>query len=101
MKGSNKSKRYFVPMDVWFYPEQGGLGCHRCFHILPDDSYAVQSTDYFSLPFDPKELHEFTDQYLELLESTPPDIRSGTSPTLQEAIAKHEALFEDDATDPW
>ena len=76
-------------IDVWQRRPDGQLVRYRCFQLLPDGGYCVQSAD-----FPDAEQNAFLDkQFLELLAESAPEERSKVHPSLEEAIAAHQAEF--------
>lgn len=80
-------------VDVWKRLEESRLVRYRCFELIPGGGYCVQSADFYDLPIDPKQCALHDDQFLELLSEESPEVRSAPSPTLEEAIERHEAEF--------
>lgn len=87
-------KDFFVAINVWRRLDDGRLVHYRCFQLVPRGGYCVQSADFYSLPIDQDRRKDLENQFLELLVEQPPNLRSGVFPTLEEAIARHDADFE-------
>jgi len=64
---------------------------YRCFRVLPDDGYCVQSADYY--PEAKASAEGFERQFIELFTEQEPDDRSGIFPTLEEAILDFDKGF--------
>jgi len=65
----------------------------RCFELLPEGGFCVQSSDTFH-KMEYKERSDFFDrQFIELLVDEAPEKRSGLFSTLAEAILDHEHCF--------
>ena len=89
----------FKAIDVWRRLNNGGLARFRCFEVLPNQGYCVQSVDFYNEPLDVKRMQEFDRQFIELLLEAAPNRENETYRTLEEAIANHELdfrQFEDD-----
>lgn len=87
-------ERYFVAIDVW-KRRKGRLCRYRCFQILPESKFCVQSRDFYSLPVDPSECRRHDENFLELLSEEDPSSRGGLFDSLEEAIRQHEEDFAD------
>ena len=85
----------FRAIDVWKRLDDGGLARFRCFEILPDRRYCVQSVDFYYDPSDAKRIQESEQQFLELLLEAAPNQENETYATLEEAIANHELDFQE------
>ena len=85
---------FFVAINVWKRLHDGRLVHYRCFQLVPQGGYCVQSADFYGLPIDQGRRKALEDQFLELLGEESPDLRSGVFPTLEEAITRHDADFE-------
>ena len=64
-----------------------------CLHDLQTDQYAVQSADYFRLPFDEKQFSYFEKQFVELFVEVPARERCDWFDSLREAIHAHDQEF--------
>jgi hypothetical protein len=80
--------------DVWKRKDERTLARYRCFEVLPDKGFCVQSLDLYSLPVDEKQLRQLDEQFLTLLTEVAPEDRSQLHPTIAEAIAAHDREFE-------
>ena len=63
---------------------------YRCFQVISSGRYCVQSADFYRPKVD---LAYLDAQYIHLLIEQAPDERSPTFPTIEEAIAHHDADF--------
>jgi hypothetical protein len=82
----------FRAIDVWQRRPSGQLVRYRCFQVLPDGGYCVQSADFH--PQDARQTQFLETQYLELLSELDPDERSKVHPSLEEAIEAHQTQFD-------
>ena len=69
----------------------GQLARYRCFEILSQGRYCVQSCDFVS----PDQRAFLDRQFVELLSEAAPDERAASYATLEEAIAAHDREFDD------
>lgn len=53
-------------IDIWKNIDNTCAIRFRCFENLENKTYCVQSADYFYLPIDEKQLHNFDKQFVEL-----------------------------------
>jgi hypothetical protein len=83
----------YVQMDVWRRLEGSSVRRYRCFRVLPEESFCVQSADTFSLPIDASQLSYLDRQYYELLIEASPTERGGRHPTIEQAIQAHDLEF--------
>lgn len=84
-------EKLFRSIDVW-KTEGESLVRFRCFEVLGESRYYVQSKDFIHFPLIKQHLQTHERNFLELLIEDPPDERA-TFSTLEEAIADHEAAF--------
>ncbi|MCI0538650.1 MAG: hypothetical protein L0Z50_25870 [Verrucomicrobiales bacterium] len=82
-----------IAIDVWKRLDNNGVIRYRCFRVLPDDKYCVQSADFYRLPLEPNTIQNMERQFLELLLQQAPDERAKTFASLEEAIANHDKQF--------
>jgi hypothetical protein len=68
---------------------------YRCFEVLPDKGFVVQSADRIWLPFETGYTHQHERQLWELFCETAPEERSQVYPSLEEAIAAFDKEFEE------
>ncbi len=92
-----KDKCYRL-IDVWRKKNDDCAVRYRCFEILGENIFFVQSTDYFFHPINDRHIKNLDKQLIELFLETPPDSRTEGYSTLQEAIDMHEREFEDFST---
>jgi hypothetical protein len=86
---------YFKTIDVWQCVDQRSVERYRCFEVLPNNGYCVQSADFYRLPVDAKQVEQLDRQFLELLTEQPPNERTSTYSTLEEAILQHQKDFDE------
>lgn len=84
--------KLFEQINVWHRLDDFESVCYRCFRLLPDGGYCVQSADFFRL--NERKMKNFNQQQTELFLEQSPDERSGLWPTLDEAIKKFQEEFE-------
>jgi hypothetical protein len=89
---NHTSKRY-RQINIWSRLGDGRIAVYRCFEVLPEGKYCVQSKDFFSDPIDVEALRRSELQILELLTEEVPEIRTEAYDSLEEAIQKHEEEF--------
>ena len=85
--------KLYRQIEVWRRISDDTLVCYRCFELIPDARYCVQSADFVRVPPDHKLMEALKRNWLELLAETAPDERGKTFGTLEEAIANHDAEF--------
>jgi hypothetical protein len=83
--------RYFRSVDVW-EREDSRIICYRCFELIPDGGFCVQSADFYSNGSEERG-QSFNRQFLELLSGQDPADRSHVFGTLEEAISAHKQYF--------
>lgn len=71
---------------------------YRCFQILPDNRYCVQSADFYHPPFPSIDREPLDKQFLELFFEEAPEVRTTTYATLEEAIRAHNSVFGTDSS---
>lgn len=86
-------RKTYRQIDVWVRLEDQRVAVYRCFEVLPDHTYCVQSKDFFSVPVDLEAVRESEKRFFELLAEEAPEVRAGASNTLEEAIVKHDQEF--------
>lgn len=84
--------KLFEQINIWHRVDDSESVCYRCFRLIPDGGYCVQSADFFTLNQVGKQ--DFNRQQIELFLEQSPDVRSGLWPTLDEAIKKFHEEFE-------
>jgi hypothetical protein len=90
---------YYKAIDVWSRKDEGTIVRYRCFQLLPDGGFSVQSADYYNAPFRDAQPEQHEKQFLELFLEEAPELRSPMLPTIIEAIRPFDRDFEDDRTD--
>jgi hypothetical protein len=90
---------YYKAIDVWSRKDDGRIVRYRCFQLLPDGGYCVQSADYYHAPFGDARPAQHEKQFLELLLEEAPKVRSPLLPTLIEAIRAFDRDFREPGTD--
>jgi hypothetical protein len=90
------SGRLYKSIDIW-RRKGGAVVRYRCFHILPDNLYCVQSADSYRPPFGDVSIMQHDKQFLELLVEEAPELRSAGFPSLTEAIAAFDREFDNPA----
>lgn len=83
----------YIPIDVWQHHSDGVLVCYRCFRVIPDDRFCIQSADIFHAPVSRNALDDSKGQFFELLGEEKPDERSPTFDTIEQAIENHLLEF--------
>lgn len=96
MDSTRINKKFFRVVDVWKIHDQNSAKRYRCFELLDDKKYCVQSCDYFSHPIDDDQIRVSERQFIELFIETPPDTRNVMYSSLEEAIEVHEREFGED-----
>jgi hypothetical protein len=85
----------YEAFDIWKRVSDKQLIRYRCFRNLETNRYAVQSSDWYSLPIDSKRVTFLERQFLEVLAESSPDERAATFESLNDAIVAHERKFDD------
>jgi hypothetical protein len=83
----------YKSIDVWKRLGESRVVRYRCFEVLPNCGYCVQSADFYEIPIDTKQCSDHDKQFLELLTEEAPEVRSGLFASLEEAIRHHDSLF--------
>lgn len=89
------SHRLYKPIDVWRRVGSTRLVRYRCFEVLPDGGFCVQSADFFDVPLNEKAAAQLERQWLELFGEEAPESRSGVHSSLQAAVEAHDRSFDD------
>ncbi|WPB77143.1 hypothetical protein KYC5002_50215 [Archangium violaceum] len=66
---------------------------YRCFELIPERGFVVQSADRIHLPVNMEEMRCHERQFWELFCEEAPDQRSVPYPSIEEAIAAFDAEF--------
>ena len=90
----DEQMEYYKAIDVWSKKDQVTVVRYRCFQLLPDGGYTVQSADYYKAPFRGTQSAQHEKQFLELLSEESPKVRSPLFPTLIEAISAFDHDFQ-------
>jgi hypothetical protein len=90
---------HYKAIDVWSRRDEGTVVRYRCFQLLPDGGYSVQSADYYKAPFLDSRPAKHEKQFLELLLEEDPKVRSPLFRTLVEAIRAFDREFDGPGTD--
>jgi len=85
--------KYYKGFDVWKRGREK-LQVFRCFEIIPNGGYCVQSSDFYRKDQAGRVTKDHEKQFLELLMDEPPELRSRVFPTIEEAILDFETTFE-------
>ena len=84
--------KLFEQINVWRRVDESESVCYRCFRLLPDGGYSVQSADFVRLNHTDQQ--DFNRQHVELFLEQSPDDRGGLWPTLEAAIENFQREFE-------
>ncbi|MBM7117781.1 hypothetical protein [Archangium primigenium] len=66
---------------------------YRCFELIPEGGFVVQSADWIRLPVDSDAMRQHERQLWEFFCEEAPEQRSGPSASIEEAIAAFDAEF--------
>lgn len=83
----------YKQLNIWKKVSNKQLICYRLFERLSDNSYAVQSVDYFSIPIDEKIFMQFNKQLIELFLETNIEEREKFYSSIEEAIKAFDNDF--------
>jgi len=86
--------KLYEVVDVWRREADGSLLRFRCFRVLPEGTFCVQSADHYRASFPPGHERQMEEQFRTLLGEEAPDVRGHTWPTLEQAISAFEREFE-------
>jgi len=81
-------KKVFREINVWERFRGGGIAVYRCFEVLPDGKYCVQSRDRFEAPADEEVWRLSEGSFLKLLAGQTPALP--LYDTLEEAVRRYE-----------
>lgn len=87
---TNIKHKYFRKIDVWKRIDAKSLVCFRCYELLGEGRFYVQSSDYFYLPISRGQVELSESQQIELFLEESLTERAISYPTLQDAISAHE-----------
>ena len=80
-------------INVWKRIDEHTLARYRCFQLLPQNRFCVQSVDFYRPLLDESQIRQFDKQHLELLLEESPELRAGDYETLEDAITAHDQEF--------
>jgi len=87
-------QRLFKEIVVWKRIDDNTLQRYRCLLVLPDNRYAVKSSDVCNFPLDKEQLGQQDYYYLDsLFQDALVEIAHATYDTLEEAIRMHDQEF--------
>ncbi len=86
--------KIYRSIDVWRRKNSNCAIRYRCFEIIGEGKFYVQSADCHYFPTDHNQTKNHDNQFLELFLETSPDKRTEGYPTIKEAIEMHENEFE-------
>ena len=84
----------YKQINIWKRKSHDHLVCYRCFELVSQNKYCVQSCDYIYKDSSNESINSFNDQFIELLLEEAPEIRSTLYDTIEEAVAAHDKDFE-------
>ena len=87
--------KLYKSFDVWKRINENEAICYRCFQVVDENVFCVQSADFYRIPIDKKQIRQLEKQYIELFIEEAPDIRDKVYPTLEEAIKANDCSFKD------
>jgi hypothetical protein len=83
----------YKTVDVWRRIDSTQAVRYRCFQILDNNKFCVQSKDYYPLPIDKSHESYLENQFLELYLEEAPEDRTGMYSSLEEAIKMFDKDF--------
>lgn len=87
-----KTDRFFKEINIWKSVDERTVARYRCFEILPDGKFVVQSKDFIYEDSDKTYRENLETYFIESLSSELfEEMIVEASSTIEEAIAKHEA----------
>lgn len=91
-----KSEKLFKEFNIWKPIDEKKVIRYRCFEILPDRKFFVKASDCIYKESDKKDWDSLESYFLEnLFDGIFDELAESASETIEEAIAKHEADFEE------
>jgi hypothetical protein len=87
--------KYYKALDVWCRKNEKTIVRYRCFQLLPNGGFSVQSADHYHAPFADSRAEQLDKQFLELFLAEAPEARSSLFPTLDEAVRAFAQEFAD------
>lgn len=95
-----KSDKFFKEINIWKPVDGRTVARYRCFEILPDGKFFVQSKDHIYEDSDKVYRENLEMYFIESLSSENfEQMLSEACSTIEEAIAKHEADFAEFTTE--
>ncbi len=93
---NKKSYDFFQEFNVWKRIDDTSVMRYRCFRVLPDEGYYVQSADNFYYPLDQKQVIQLECSFVDSLfqDGLEAISQNELRKTLEEAIAFFEEGFE-------
>lgn len=83
-------------IDIWKRLDKSCAIRYRCFQVIPNGGYFVQSTDYYHLPLKESDLRFVDAQFIELIIEDPLGSDKKTYSSIEEAIEMHRRIFSED-----
>lgn len=93
MDSNRLNNKLYRAFDIWKKQDDNCAIRYRCYEIVGENKYCVQSGDYFRLPIEQNQIDVLEKQYIELFIECPPEERDGLYSTIEEAIDMHEKDF--------
>jgi len=90
--------RLLRSFDIW-ERKQDYLLRYRCFEDVEAHSFCVQSMDYYYAANPPEHFENLDRQHIDLLLEQDPFERSGSFPSIEEAIRTHNEKFSPNGTE--
>jgi hypothetical protein len=87
--------KYYKALDVWCRKNKQTVVRYRCFQLLPNGGFSVQSADHYHTPFADSRAEQLDKQFLELFLAEAPEVRSSLFPTLDETVRAFAQEFSD------
>jgi hypothetical protein len=90
LMNTDSALNLYRSIDVWERKDETTLVRYRCFESLSNNTYSVQSADFYR---NGTATNVLDSQFIELLLEQDPVERTGGYPTLVEAVAAHKREF--------
>ena len=91
-----KSERFFKEINIWKPLDDKRIIRYRCSEILPEGKFFVKASDCLYENSGKKDWDILESYFLEsLFDGILDELAESASDTIEEAIAKHEAEFEE------
>jgi hypothetical protein len=84
----------FKAINIWERASENKVILYRCFELIGDTKFCVQSADYYSLPIDEKAVRDHELKFIELFAEESPNVRSQLYSSIPEAIEAFKKDFE-------